>query len=86
MHCFTVMLEGREDEQHYFVSFDVAAPDQKTAVSIAQDKAVCLGYSIVGVEDVDTQSISALTVSTPQVLKVYGRSFFEPSELGEGVS
>ncbi len=86
MYCFTVMLENQENEQHYFISFDVAAPDQKTSVSIAQDKAVCHVYSIVGVEDVDTQSISALTVSTPQVLKVYGRSFFEPSELGKGVS
>jgi hypothetical protein len=74
MQTYSVMLEGIDGGMSYFMNFEVAAPNQGIAIKLAEKRALELGLTIVGVEDVTATERTRSSV--PGVLSTSGKSYF----------
>jgi hypothetical protein len=74
MQTYSVMLEGIDSGMGYFMNFEVAAPNQRTAIKIAEERALELGLTIVGVEEVT--ATGRTRSSEPTILSTSGKSYF----------
>ena len=76
MNLYAVMLEGRDAEKPFFVTFDVVSTEAEEAVALAKARASADGLDIVRLEEVSPKEAS-LAANTAEVVKVYGRAFFD---------
>lgn len=74
MRTYSVMLEGIDDGMAYFMNFEVAAPNQGDAIKLAEKRALELGLTIVGVEEVTLTGKTSKLEET--VLSTSGKSYF----------
>jgi len=79
MRVFSVLLEGIEESQGYFMNIAVASDVPEQALKLARQKPRELRLEIQGVEEI-VRTNETSPVETPQVLSTSGKSYFPSQE------
>jgi hypothetical protein len=80
MAVYNVMLEGREPEKGFLITFEVASVSESSAKKIALNEAKGMGLNIIGVEEVSFKR-KLKPSEKPGILKVYGKAYFDIEDL-----
>jgi hypothetical protein len=79
-YLFHIMLEGKEENRHYFFTISILANEQKEAIDVALKQAHKLNYDIIGIEDIEEESVKQDKLPTPldlpKIVKIFGRAYF----------
>jgi hypothetical protein len=76
MLVYDVMLEGREHEKGFLITFEVAGLSRVEAESLALSEARKRKLVIIRVEETSRKT-GTTAEGEPRVLKVYGKGYFD---------
>jgi hypothetical protein len=73
---FDVMLEGKEGNMGYYITYTVSGTNKEIAIENACNEANRNGLEITQIEEVELIEVNGDNIKSNEILKISGKSFF----------